>query len=94
MESALNEGNHEPRAPRFERLRAVSESVLATARAALREGNQRRLTVKNEAGHVLVDVPLSVGVIVALLAPAWTAAGVVMAMASGFSVIVDRPRTP
>ncbi len=69
------------------------DQLLARAKEILHEGNVRRLIVKNEQGHTVIEVPLTMGVVGALLAPAAAAIGAIAAIAGHYTLVVER-RTP
>jgi hypothetical protein len=69
------------------------EQLLARALDLVREGNVRRLIVKNDQGHTVVELPLTMGVVGALLAPAAAAIGAIAAVAGHYTLVVER-RTP
>jgi hypothetical protein len=69
------------------------ENLVARAKELIREGNVRRLIVKNEQGHTVVEVPLTAGVVGALLVPVWAALGAIAALAAHYTLVVER-RTP
>jgi len=69
------------------------DQLLARAKELLHEGNVRRLIVKNDQGHTVVELPLTMGVVGALLAPAWAAIGAIAAVAGHYTLVVER-RTP
>ena len=73
-----------------EEFRVSGEAVNAKVRALLRESNVRRIVVKNEAGHTLVQIPLTVGVIGTLLLPVWVGVSVAAALAARLSTTVHR----
>jgi len=81
-----------PQMTRWRAFRGTAESVLRTVREAIREGNYRRVIVRNDNGHTLLEVPLTLGLVTAMIVPTWTAVGAVAAMAGGYSIIVERPR--
>ena len=56
----------------------------------IREGNVRRIVVRNGEGRTVLDVPVAVGVVVALLAPMITAAASALALAGGWRLEVER----
>ena len=60
------------------------------AKELVREGNVRRLTIKNAEGRTLIEVPLTVGVIGAALLPIWAAIGAVAALATDCTIVVER----
>jgi hypothetical protein len=79
---------------RKEELKVKGEALLAKVRELVREGNVRRLTIKNEEGRTVIEIPLTVGVVGALLAPAWAAIGAVAALAADYSIEVERASSP
>ena len=74
----------------IEELKVKGEDLLKNIRELIREGNIRRISIRNEQGHTLLEIPLALGVVGTLLAPVWAAIGAMAAMASGFSIIVER----
>ncbi len=56
----------------------------------LREGNVRRIIVRNPAGRQLIDMPLSAGVVGAALLPLWAALGAIAALATDYTIAVER----
>ncbi|WP_419165985.1 DUF4342 domain-containing protein [Candidatus Palauibacter sp.] len=56
----------------------------------LREGNVRRLTIRNEDGKELIEVPLALGVVGTLLLPAWAAIGAIAALVTNCTIVVER----
>jgi Domain of unknown function (DUF4342) len=74
----------------FEELKVTGENLLKTVRELIHEGNVRRISIRNEQGHTLLEIPLAFGLVGALFAPVWAAVGAMAAMATGFSIIVER----
>jgi len=56
-------------AQRTEEFKISGDELLAKARELVREGNVRRLIIKNGEGRTLIEIPLTVGVIGAALLP-------------------------
>ena len=79
-----------PRTPPREEHRVSGEKLLAKVKEIVHEGNVRRLVIKNEEGRTLIEVPLTVGVVGALLAPVWAAIGAVAALVANGSIEVER----
>lgn len=78
----------------YEEVKVTGENLLRTIRELIHEGNYRRIIIRNEQGHTLLEIPLTIGLVGALLMPVWAAIGAMAAMASGFTIIIERPRTP
>jgi hypothetical protein len=75
---------------RIEEIRITGDQLLAKAKELVREGNVRRLIIKNGDGTTLIEVPLTVGVIGAALLPVWVAIGAIAALATDCTIVVER----
>lgn len=64
--------------------------LLARIKALVHEGNIRRIIIKNEEGQSLIEIPLTVGVVGALLLPVWAAIGAIAAVAARLTVEVEK----
>jgi len=67
-----------------------SEDLVKKIKEIIHEGNVRRIIVKNEQGETLLEIPATVGVIGALLAPWMAALGVIAALATRCKIVVVR----
>jgi uncharacterized protein DUF4342 len=77
----------------FETLQIDHEGVDRTIekiKQLIHEGNVRRLLVKNAEGVTLVEVPLTVGVVGAVLVPVWAAMAAIAAIAVDATVVVEK----
>ena len=70
--------------------RVSGDKVVGKIKELIHQGNVRRIIIKNEEGRSLIEVPLSVGVVGAVLAPMWAAIGAVAALVSSCSIEVER----
>ena len=61
-----------------------------TLKDLVREGNVRRVVIRNAQGRTLLDMPLAAGVAGALLMPFWAAVASIVALAKEFTVSVER----
>ena len=75
---------------RKEEFAVHGDKVLALIRDLVQEGNVRRITIKNEDGKVLIEIPLTVGVVVGVLAPVLAAGGALAALATKCIIVVER----
>jgi hypothetical protein len=66
------------------------DQVVATVKELVREGNVRRLIIKNEHGATLIEIPLTFGVIGAALLPVFAAIGALAALATRCTIVVER----
>jgi DNA-binding Lrp family transcriptional regulator len=75
-----------------EEFRVSGEAVLSKVKELVREGNVRRITIKNEEGRTLIEIPLTIGVIGTVLLPVWAAIGAVAALVANLTIGVERVR--
>lgn len=64
------------------------DKVLAKVKDLIREGNVRRIIIKNENGDTLVEFPVTIGVVGALLAPPLAAVGALAALLTKCTIVV------
>jgi Domain of unknown function (DUF4342) len=74
----------------MEQLQVTSAKLKSTLKKLIREGNVRRIIVRNAAGRTLLDMPLSAGLAGAVLLPFWAAVAGIVALAKEFTVVVER----
>lgn len=75
---------------RFEEFRVDGDAVVAKVKEILREGNVRRIIIKDDHDKVLIEVPLTLGVVGALLLPVWAAIGAIAALAANLTIVVEK----
>jgi hypothetical protein len=71
------------------------DELLKKIRDLVHEGNVRKIIIKDEKGNPYIELPLTLGVVGAVLAPVWAAIGALAAMASNFTVeVIKKEETP
>ncbi len=73
-----------------EEFKVSGEEVLRKVKELVKEGNIRRLIIKNEEGKTLVEFPLTVGVVGAALLPMWVAIGAIAALVANCTIVVEK----
>jgi Domain of unknown function (DUF4342) len=70
------------------------DALGAKIKELLHQGNIRRIILKNEEGHILIEIPLTVGVvggvISAALFPILAAVGSIGAMVAHLTIVVEK----
>jgi hypothetical protein len=66
------------------------EGLLKKVKELVHEGNIRRISIKNDHGDVLIEVPLTLGVVGVALMPVWIAIGAMAAYAANFTIVVEK----
>jgi hypothetical protein len=73
-----------------EEFRIKGEELVEKIKQLLHEGNVRRIIIKDETGKVYLEIPVTVGVIGAIVAPMLAAVGAIAAMVAQLQIEVIR----
>jgi Domain of unknown function (DUF4342) len=73
-----------------ESFKVNGENLLKKVKELLQEGNVRRITIKDKNGKDLIVLPLTIGVVGAVLAPALAAVGAIAALVTECTIAVER----
>lgn len=73
-----------------EEFKVKGEQVLGKINELIKEGNVRRITIKNKDGHTVIEFPMTIGIIGAALAPVLAAVGAVAALLTDCTIAVER----
>ena len=73
-----------------EEIKVAGDKLKAKLKELIREGNVRRVIVRNAEGRTLLDMPLSAGLAGAVLLPFWAAVAGIVALAKEFSIVIER----
>jgi hypothetical protein len=75
---------------RTEEFRVNGEQLLDKIKELIHEGNIRRIIIKNKAGQTIVEFPVTVGVVGAVLAPYLAAVGAIAALVTEATIVVEK----
>lgn len=73
-----------------EEIHVSGDELLSKIKELVHEGNIRRVVIKNENGHTLIDIPLTLGVVGALFVPQLAAVGAIAALITKGTIIVEK----
>ncbi len=73
-----------------EEFKVSGEDVVKKVKELIKEGNVRRIIIKNEEGKTLVEFPLTIGVVGAALLPVWAAIGAIAALVTKCTIVVEK----
>lgn len=79
----LPEGVHEE----FE---VAGEDLVEKVKELIHEGNVRRLIIRNQDGKTVFEIPVTIGVIGAVLVPILAAIGAIATLAMKYTIVVER----
>ncbi|MEP7134225.1 MAG: DUF4342 domain-containing protein [Chloroflexota bacterium] len=75
---------------RTEEFRVDGEELLGKIKNLVKEGNIRRIIIKNKEDKVVFEIPLTFGVVGALIAPQLAAIGAIAALLTEAKVVVEK----
>lgn len=79
---------------RTEEYRVRGEDLVKKIKELVHEGNIRRIIVKNESSHTLIEIPLTVGVLGGVLSaaffPVLAALGTIGAVVSHLTLVIEK----
>ena len=73
-----------------EEFKVTGEEVVKKIKEIVKAGNVRRIIIKNEEEKTLIEVPLTLGVVGAVLLPVWAAIGAIAAIATNLTIVVEK----
>ena len=73
-----------------EEFRVSGGEIINKVKEVLHEGNVRRIILKDEHGKIFMEIPLTVGIVGAVVAPLLAAVGAIAALVSNLTIIVEK----
>lgn len=73
-----------------EEFKISGEEIVAKIKELVKEGNVRKIIIKNEAGEIILELPLTFAVVGGLLAPMLAAVGAAAALLTKCTIVVER----
>lgn len=75
---------------RTEEFSVNADQVVQKVKELINEGNVRRVIIKNEKGDSIIEFPVAVGVVGAVLLPIFAALGAAVALLTKCTIVVER----
>jgi hypothetical protein len=75
---------------RTEEFQVSGEKLVAKVKELVHEGNIRRITIKDQDGSTLIEIPLTLGVVGAIIIPVWAAIGAIAALVANLTIVIER----
>jgi len=75
---------------RTEEFKVEGEKLLAKIKELIHEGNIRKIMIKDKDGKTLMEIPMTFGIVGALLAPQLAAIGAVAALLTEATIVVEK----
>lgn len=74
----------------MEEFKVSGAKLMTKLKELIKEGNVRRIVLRNPQGRTLLDMPLNAGIAGAALLPFWAAVGAIAVLATDYSILVER----
>jgi hypothetical protein len=74
----------------FEQFKVHANELKDKVRELIKEGNVRRIIIKDEQGHTFMEIPLTVATVGVVLAPILAAVGAIATLVAHFHIVVER----
>ncbi len=71
-----------------EEFRVNGEELITKVKEIIKEGNARRIIIKNEKNETIVEIPVIIGAVGALIAPALAVVGTIAALVTKCTIVV------
>lgn len=71
-----------------EEFKVSGEELLRKIKELIKQGNARRIIIKDDKGETLVEIPLTIGAVGALLVPVLAAVGALAALLTNCTIVV------
>ncbi len=75
---------------RTEEFHVSGEDILRKVKEIIAQGNARRIMIKTEENHTLVEIPITVAVVGAVFAPVLAAVGALAALVTKCKIVVEK----
>ncbi len=75
---------------RTEEFQMQGEQIVGKIKELVRQGNIRHISIRNDEGKTLVDIPLTLGVVGALFLPQLAALGAIAALVTSCTIVVEK----
>ncbi len=73
-----------------EEFRVDGDELVEKVKQLIHEGNVRKIIIKNDENISLLEIPLTMGVVGAVLLPVWVALGAIAALAANYTIVVEK----
>lgn len=73
-----------------DKFKVSGEEILKKVKELIKEGNVRRIIIKNEKGKIMMEIPVTFAVVGAVFAPMLAAVGALAALLTKATIEVER----
>jgi hypothetical protein len=77
-----------------EEFQVMGSNLVEKVKELIHEGNVQRIIIKNEQGHTLVEIPVTLAAIGVIAAPVLAAVGAIAGVVTKCTLVVERREPP
>jgi hypothetical protein len=77
-----------------EEIHVMGSNLVEKVKELIHEGNVQRIIIKNEQGHILVEIPVTLAAIGVVAAPVLAAVGAIAGIVTKCTLVVERREPP
>lgn len=85
-----NQKTKQTKQAKTEKFQVTGDEILKKVKKLIKEGNIRRMVIKNEKGVVIMEVPVTIAVVGTVFAPILAAIGALAALLTQATIEVER----
>ncbi|HNV96982.1 MAG TPA: DUF4342 domain-containing protein [bacterium] len=74
----------------YEKFTVSGEKILEKIKEIIKNGNARKIIIKNQKEDILLDIPLTFGAIGIIIAPILAAVGTITALVTKCTIIIEK----
>lgn len=74
----------------FEEIKVFGHEAADKVKELIHEGNVRRVILKNEQGKTVIDIPVTVAAVGAVILPELAVLGTLVALAAKYTILVEK----
>lgn len=78
------------KAKKSEKYSVKGENLLAKVKELIHEGNVRKIIIKDKEDKTIIEFPLTIGVVGAVISPVLAAVGAIAALVTECTIMVER----
>ncbi len=78
------------KAPKTEEYKVSGDQIVKKVKQLIKEGNARRIMIKNEKDEIVLEIPLTLGAVGAIFAPVLAAVGALAALMTNCTIVVEK----
>ncbi|MFO7620943.1 MAG: DUF4342 domain-containing protein [Bacteroidales bacterium] len=73
-----------------ESFKVSGEEIFSKIKEIIKEGNARRVIIRNEKDETIMEFPLTIGAVGVVVAPLFAAIGAIAALAVDYTIVVEK----